>query len=382
MFLSVLLASATVSAPPPGPPGEGKYWVYLGTYTGGPSGSKGIYRCEFDPATGKLSEAELAAELVSPSFLTFRPDGKVMYAVGETGGKDGGGVFAFAVDAASGKLTKLSEGTSGGPGPCHVVTDPAGKLLLVANYGGGSWTLTPLDPAGRFTTDRTFFQLAGSGPNRQRQEKPHAHCGAFASDGKTFFVVDLGSDQVWVYWYDALQTDQGTKTNMRAIAPIRLPAGSGPRHIALTPDDRWAFVCGELDSTVNVVKMDLKGEKFEVTQSISTLPDGKPVKGNSTAEVRIHPNGRFVYVSNRGHNSVAAFKWEADKLTPVGHATEGIKTPRNFNLDPTGRWMLVASQDGDNVAVFAIDPETGLPKPTGNTVKVGRPVCVKFLARP
>lgn len=381
MILSVLLASAAMSAPPPAPPAE-KYWVYLGTYTGGPSGSKGVYRCELDVATGKLSEPELAAELTSPSFLTFRPDGKVMYAVGETGGKDGGGVFAFTVDAASGKLTKLSEATSGGAGPCHVCTDPTGRLVLVANYGGGSYKLFWADADGKLLPRTEFRQLAGTGPNKQRQEKPHAHCGTFDATGKYYFVVDLGTDQVWVSRYEYTDTATTQTSNEKQLPSIQLPAGSGPRHIHLTPANDWAFVCGELDSTVNVVKLNLKGEKFEVVQSLSTLPGGQPVPGNSTAEVRIHPTGQFVYVSNRGHNSIAAFKWDGAKLTPVGHATDGIKTPRNFNLDPGGKWMLVASQDGDAVSVFAIDPETGLPKPTGNSVKVGRPVCVKFLAKP
>lgn len=378
---AVGVAAGLTAAPPPGPPAE-KYWVFLGTYTGGQGGSKGIYRCELDAASGKLSEPELAAEVTSPSFLAFRPDGKVLYAVGETGGKDGGGVFAYTVDAATGTLTKLAEGTSGGPGPCHVVTDPKGERLLVANYGGGSWKLFQLKPDGGFSGRDVFFQLSGTGPNKQRQEKPHAHCGAFDPAGRRLFVADLGTDQVWVYEHGFSETGDDSKTRLKSLPPIKLPAGSGPRHIHIAPTGGHAFVCGELDSTVNVIRLDSEGNKSEVVQSLSTLPGGKPVPGNSTAEVRIHPNGKFVYVSNRGHNSIAAFKWDGAKLAPVGHATEGIKVPRNFNLDPTGRWMLVANQDGDSVVVFAVDPGTGLPKPTGNSVKVGRPVCVKFLAKP
>ncbi|MFO0850491.1 MAG: lactonase family protein [Gemmataceae bacterium] len=381
---AVGVAARLTAAPPPGPPAE-KYWVFLGTYTGGPGGSKGIYRCELDAATGRLSEPELAAEVTSPSFLTFRPDGKVLYAVGETGGKDGGGVFAYTVDAASGKLTKLAEATSGGPGPCHVVTDPSGRLLLVANYGGGSWKLFYLNPDGKFGST-IFNPLAGTGPNKQRQEKPHAHCGAFHPAGGKFFVADLGTDKVWAYRVSLTEVNEpgrqgyqlGTGDN---LDPLVLPPGAGPRHLVMSAAGDRMFVCGELDSTLNVFAFTDQGTN-KLLQSISTLPDGKPVPGNSTAEVRIHPNGRFVYVSNRGHNSIAAFRWDGAKLTPVGHATEGIKTPRNFNLDPTGKWMLVANQDGDSVVVFAVDPETGLPKPTGNSVTVGRPVCVKFLAKP
>lgn len=366
--MTAALLALALAAPP-----GGQLWVFLGTYTS-PTGSKGIYRCEFDPNSGALSEPQLAAELASPSFVTLRPDGKVLYAVGETGGKDGGGVFAFAVDAKSGNLTKLDQTTSGGPGPCHVVTSPDGSKLLVANYGGGSWKLFDLRPDGRFGPHHKFTQLSGSGPNKGRQEKPHAHCGAFGPDG-TFYVVDLGSDRVWrnrlVAGTSAEKTD--------LMDPINLPPGSGPRHIALDPAGGWAFVNGELDSTVNVVRLGADG-KAEVVQSLSTLPGGKPVPGNSTAEVVRHPSGKFVYVSNRGHNSIAAFAWDGQKLAPIGHATAGIKVPRNFNLTPDGAWMLVANQDGDDVAVFKVGAD-GLPKPTGTRVKVGKPVCVKFLPR-
>jgi 6-phosphogluconolactonase len=377
----LLIAGLALTADPPA---SGKYWVYVGTYTA-KNGSKGIYRCELDLKTGKLSEPQVAAEVGSPSFLTLSPNGKYLYAVGETTGAkgEGGGVYAFTVDAASGSLTKLDTQTSGGAGPCHVVTDPAGKRLLVANYGGGSWKLFQLTDDGKFGGRSLFSQLAGSGPNPKRQEKPHAHCGAFDATGKYFFVVDLGTDQVWVSEHSYSEDGANTSSKSRSIKPIKLPAGSGPRHIHVAPSNDLAFVCGELDCTVNVVKMDLtpEKEKFEVVQSLPTLPDGKPTPKDSTAEVRIHPSGKFVYVSNRGHNSIAAFAWDGQKLAAIGHATEGINIPRNFNIDPTGKWMLVANQDGNDIVVFEIGAD-GLPKPTGNKVAVPRPVCVKFLAKP
>ena len=363
--MTAALLALALAAPP-----GGKYWVFLGTYTA-KDASRGIYRCEFDAATGTLSDPQLAAELTSPSFVTLRPDGKVLYAVGETGGKDGGGVFAFGVDAKTGTLTKLDESTSGGAGPCHCVTSPDGSKLLVANYGGGSWKLFELTEEGKFGVRTASRQLVGFGHDRQRQEKPHAHCGAFGNDG-TALVVDLGTDQVRRFRY----TEARNKTETDNLPAIKLPPGSGPRHIALDPTGDLAFVCGELDSTLNVVRL---GDKPEAVQSVSTLPGGKPVKGNSTAEVVRHPSGKFVYVSNRGHNSVAAFGWDGQKLTPLGHATAGIKVPRNFNLSPDGEWMLVANQDGNDVAVFKVGAD-GLPTPTGTTVKVGKPVCVKFLA--
>ncbi len=355
------------------PPG-GKYWVFLGTYTA-KDASRGIYRCEFDAATGSLGEPQLAAELTSPSFVTLRPDGKVLYAVGETGGKDGGGVFAFGVDAKTGTLTKLDETTSGGAGPCHCVVSPDGTKLLVANYTGGSYKLFHLKPDGKFTASSHFAQLAGTGPDKARQDKPHGHCGAFTADGSVGYVVDLGTDQVHRFRHTLIADHMSTEV----LEPIKLPPGSGPRHIALDPAGGLAFVCGELDSTLNVVRFGADG-KGAVVESVSTLPGGKPVKGNSTAEVVRHPSGKFVYVSNRGHNSIAAFAWDGQKLTPVGHATQGVKVPRNFNLSPCGEWMLVANQEGNDVAVFKVGAD-GLPTPTGTTVKVGKPVCVKFLAR-
>ena len=205
--------------------------------------------------------------------------------------------------------------------------------------------------------------------------KPHGHCGAFSPDGNTGYVVDLGTDHVHRFTRAA-----GAELKLDLTpSPITLPPGSGPRHIALDPDGKLAFVNGELDSTLNVVRLGADG-KGEVVESASTLPGGKAVKGNSTAEVVRHPSGKFVYVSNRGHNSIAAFAWDGVKLKPLGHATESIKVPRNFNLSPDGDWMLVANQDGNDVAVFKVGAD-GLPTPTGTTVKVGKPVCVKFLAK-
>jgi 6-phosphogluconolactonase len=372
----VLTATAALAADPPA---SGKYWVYFGTYTGGKGGSKGIYRCEFDVKTGKLTKPEVAAELTNPTFVAIAPSGQTLYSIGETSDagkkKNEGGVFAFRLDPATGALTKLSENTSGGPGPCHISTDKAGQFALVANYGGGSCAVFKLNPDGGIAARTDFKQHKGTGKDPGRQAGPHTHCGYFDETGHYALVVDLGVDRVFVY---KLDRDTGKITEVNAI---KMPAGSGPRHVHIAPGNDRAFVCGELDSTVSVVNLDFAHDKTAVVQTLSTLPGGKPVPGNSTAEVRIHPNGKFVYVSNRGHNSIAAFSWDGTKLTPIGHATAGIKTPRNFRIDPTGRWMLVANQDGNDVAVFEIGAD-GLPKPAGHTVPVPMPVCVKFLAKP
>jgi 6-phosphogluconolactonase len=375
-LIALVGAAMTLEAAPVQPP-SGKYWVFVGTYTS-KDGSKGIYRSQLDVATGKLAEPEVAAEVGNPTFLALSPNGKTLYAVGEVGNqgekKNEGGVHAYRVDAATGKLTKLNENTSGGPGPCHISTDKEGKFAIAANYGGGSTAVFRLKEDGSFESRTDFVQHMGKSVT-PRQTAPHAHCGFFDETGKYALVADLGLDQVIVYGLDR----ESGKIGPAHV--VKLPAGAGPRHFHLAPSNDLMFVCGELDCTVHAVKIDFANNKSEITQTLSTLPDGKPTAKDSTAEVRIHPNGKFVYVSNRGHNSIAAFAWDGQKLTAIGHATEGIKIPRNFNIDPTGKWMLVASQDGDTVAVFEIGAD-GLPKPTGNKIAVPRPVCVKFLAVP
>lgn len=349
-------------------------WAYFGTYTG--KDSKGIYRSKFDTTTGTLGEPEVAAEIGSPSFLAIHPTNKYLYAVGEGAvqGNKGGGVYAFAIDAATGKLTPLSAADSLGSGPCQVSIDPSGKMIFVANYGGGSSTAYAVEADGKLGKNLGFHQYAGTSVDKGRQEAPHTHCTVFDAAGKNCFVVDLGLDAVMVHEVDPAA---GTVSDKPHVIPM--PKGTGPRHIALNKDNTIAYINGELNMTANVVKLDLAHHKFEVVQSLSTVPEGKPMKGYSTAETKIHPNGKFVYVSNRGQNSIGAFAVEPDgTLKAIGHITGDIKTPRNFNIDPSGKWMLIANQDGNSVQVFAMD-EHGLAKPTASKVKVGSPVCVKFV---
>ncbi len=373
--LAIAMILAAVAAPVSPAADPDAYWVFFGTYTG--AKSKGIYRSQFDPKTGSLSKPELAAEVTNPSFVWPHPSGKFLYAVGEVEnlGKKEGGVYAFSLDAKTGELKKLNDATSGGAGPCHVSVSPDGNHAVVANYGGGSCAFFDLKPDGELGARTSFYQHEGKGKDPQRQEQAHAHCGYYHPNGRYAYVCDLGLDTVKVYPTGSAHGGVSTQIH----ADIAMPPGTGPRHIAMTPKADFLFVCGELNSTANVVKMEADGSTGKVIQSVSTLPGGRPVKGNSTAEIVLHPSGKFVYVSNRGHNSIAAFAWDGTKLTPIGHATEGIKTPRNFNVTPDGKWMLVASQDGDNVKVFEIDQTTGMPKPTATVVEVGKPVCVKFV---
>jgi 6-phosphogluconolactonase len=347
-----------------------EHWVYFGTYTG-KGVSKGIYRSKFDDATGKLSEPELAAEMGSPSFVAIHPTNKFLYAVGEGGGKDGGPVVAFAIDAKTGALTKLNEQKSGGPGPCHISVSAKGTHAIVANYTGGSTAVYKLGDDGKIVERTAFVQHTGSSVNKGRQGEPHAHCGFFDPTGTKAFTVDLGIDKVKVFAFDAATG----KVEDDAADDIDTPPGSGPRHIAIAPDGQFAYVCGELTSTVHVIEFGAK--RARVMQTLSTLPKSTP--GNSTAECILSPNGKFVYVSNRGHNSIAVFAVGPNRrLTAAGHITGDIKTPRNFNIDPTGKWMLIASQHGGKVGVWELDAK-GMGKETGNTVAVSECVCVKFV---
>jgi len=349
--------------------------VYIGTYTGGgANASKGIYRSSLDLATGTLSDPVLAAEARNPSFVEIHPNGKFLYAVSEAGAS--GRVFAYAIDAATGDLTLLNEASTGGAGPCHVNVDHAGKHVLVANYGSGSASVIPIGPDGRLAEPTGFVQHEGSSINPSRQKEPHAHSVNLSPDDRFVFVADLGIDKIMIYKLD------GETGKIVANDPpfTQIKPGSGPRHFVFHPDGKHAYVIDELSSTITAFDYDAaKGALTEI-QTVPTLPSG--FTGSSTcAEIRVHPSGKFLYGSNRGHDSIAVYKIDpaAGTLTFVEHETAGLKTPRNFNIDPTGKFCLAANQDGDSVVVFRIDPTTGTLEPTGQKIAVSKPVCIRFL---
>ena len=354
------------------------YWVYIGTYTG-KDGSKGIYRSTFDAKTGKLTAPELAAEVGNPTFLSLAPNGKTLYSVGETDGKGGGGVHSWALDPKTGALSGQASGSSGGGGACHISTDPKNQFAIVSNYGGGSTAVFKLKEDGGLGERTCFVQHKDDEAGDVKPRAPHAHCGFFDATGTIALVADLGLDRVLIYKLDR----ETGKITPNDPASVVMPKGTGPRHIHIAPDQSVAFVCGELAMTINVIAMDVKANKFELKQTLSTTPDGKPTKGGSTAEIRIHPNGKFVYVSNRGHNSIAVFEYDAKAMTvkAAGHIAGEIHTPRNFNITPCGKWMVICSQDSARVGVFAIDETTGMAQETPNSITVDRPVCVKFLPK-
>ncbi len=345
--------------------------VYIGTYTGG--GSRGIYRTTLDLDTGTLAEPVLAAEARNPSFVELHPSGKYLYAVSEGGGA--GSVTAFAIDAASGDLKRLNQQPSGGAGPCHVNVDHAGRNVLVANYGSGSASVIPIRPDGSLGSPAGFVQHTGSGPNPGRQKGRHAHSVNVSPDDRFAFVADLGIDKIMIY---KLDVDAGT---IVANDPpfVSLAPGAGPRHFAFAPDGKHAYVINELNSTMTAFAYDSATGSLAEVQTVPTLPSDFG-GASSCAEVRVHPSGRFLYGSNRGHDSIVVHRVDPahGTLTFVEHETAGIKTPRNFNIDPTGAFCLVANQDDDSVVVFRIDPQTGALEPTGRKISVGRPVCIRF----
>ncbi len=350
--------------------------VYVGTYTD--AGSRGIYRFTFDFTTGTASAPSLAAESENPSFLARHPSGRFLYAANELEsfeGEPAGAVSAYAVDVKTGDLAFLNRRSSRGTAPCHLSVDRTGRGLLVANYGGGNVALLPIAPDGRLAPAAVVRAHSGSGPNRGRQEAAHAHQIALDLAQHHALSTDLGADRVLVYRFDARH---GT---LEPHAAAALPPGSGPRHLAFDPQGRYVYVINELLSTVTALRYDEEAGALEMLETVSALPAGF-AGSSSGAEIAVSADGRFVYASNRGHDSLVVFRVERDgRLALVGHVSVGGRTPRHFALDPTGRWLLVALQDSGSIAVFRVDRESGLPAATGVSVPVSKPVSVLFAER-
>jgi 6-phosphogluconolactonase len=360
------------------------YWVYVGTYTSGrgPERSEGIYLMELDARSGKLDEPRVVAKATDPSFLAIHPSRKFLYAVNELEefqGRHAGGVSALAIDPEHGTLTPLNQQSSGGVGPCHLSVDPQGKNVLVANYGSGSVACLPIEPDGRLREASSFHQHRGSGADARRQAGPHAHSINVTADNRFVVAADLGLDKVLVY---ALDADHGTLTpNEPAFAQVA-PA-SGPRHFALHPSGKFGYVINEMANTVTAFAYDASKGTLGEIQTISTLPED--YKGTShTAELQVHPSGKFLYGSNRGHDSIAIFAIDPStgRLSAVGREPTQGKNPRNFALDPTGSYLLAENMGSDSIVVFRIDPESGALRPTGQTVKIPKPVCIKMIPKP
>lgn len=359
------------------PQATGVTRVYVGTYTR--RESKGIYAFDLDLKTGALTERGLAAEADNPSFLSLHPNGRTLYAANEISrfnDQKTGAVSAFAIDPDTGALTLLGQQSSGGAGPCHVSLDRGGRHVLVANYGGGSVACLPVGESGALGKATAFVQHTGSSVNPRRQTAPHAHSINVAPDNRHAIAADLGIDKLLVY---ALDADQGS---LAEKSSVRLAPGAGPRHFAFHPTGRFAYVINELHCTVTAFGYNADSGELTERQTISTL-DVSLQKGFSTAEVQVHPSGRFLYGSNRGHDSIAVFAInpKSGTLRRVQVVSSGGTTPRNFGVDPTGNWLIAANQNSDNLVVYRIDPNTGALTTTGQEAVVSSPVCVKFLSR-
>jgi len=350
-------------------------------YVGGSTKDKGgaIHRYHLEPATGKLTWIGATTGLANPSFLAIHPSRRFLYAVNEVGnfaGGKSGAVSAFAIDPQSGDLTFLNQQPSGGPGPCHLVVDRKGSHVLAANYSGGSVCVLPIGSDGRLGAATAFVQHEGRSVDPRRQTAPHAHSIHLDAANRFAFAVDLGLDKVLVYRFDAAKgTLAANEPPSASVAP-----GAGPRHFAFHPNGRTAYAINELDSTVTAFRYDAKRGVLATLQTVSTLPAGFSGE-NYPAEVQVHPSGKFLYGSNRGHDSIAVFAIDerAGTLRPVGHEPTQGKWPRHFGIDPSGACLVAANQNSGNLVVFRIDPATGVLKPTGQAAEVPAPVCVVMM---
>src|SRR5215210_3399 len=345
-------------------------FVYVGAYTESPLGSAdGIAVFRFDADTGELHPVQTVAGVVNPSWLTLDGREQILFAVNE---EDEGRISAFARDAATGTLRPLNDQSTHGAAPCYVSLDLSGRYVLVANYSGGTVAVLPIAADGRLEAATCVIHHQGSSI-RPEQEGPHPHMIRPSADGR--FV--LGTDQVLVY---RLDTSTGQLVpNEQGTAVASENSGAGPRHFAFAPSGRTVYVINELDSTVTVYDYAPERGELYAHQVVSTLPDGVdgPAIGNSCAHIAVSPDGRFVYGSNRGHDSIAI--WEVEKangeLRPVGHESTRGKTPRGFSLDPTGSWLLVANQDSDTIVPFRRDPNSGLLTASGPVTSTPSPVA-------
>jgi 6-phosphogluconolactonase len=348
--------------------------VYIGTYTD--RGSKGIYLARFDTESGVLGAPELVAETPNPTFLTLDPSGKFLFAANEIGnfqGQKSGSITAYRIDKATGKLTLANSVSSKGVGPCHVSCDKSGRMVMSATYVGGSVASYKVGADGSLSEAVSSIQHQGSGPNKGRQEAAHAHSINPSPENAFAIAADLGTDSLYVYRIDpAAGTLKPNDPPAAKTAP-----GAGPRHFTFHPNGKWAYAVNELDSTVTHYAWDGKQGVLTPHATVSTLPKDF-TKTNSTAEIRVHPNGKTLYASNRGLDAIAVFDLDAaGKPTLVQNMPSGGVMPRNFNITPDGKWLLAANQRTGNVVVFRVESNGRLSE-TGKKIDVSAAVCLRF----
>jgi len=342
---------------------------YIGTYTS-KSGSEGIYRASLDTATGILTTPELVAKTHNPSFLALHPTGRFLYSVDES---SVGHVNAFAIEPNK-TLTHLNFQTTLGADPCHISVDKAGKHVFVANYSSGSLISYSIKSDGRLAVSTHFFQNFGAGPDKSRQEGPHMHFACTDADDKHVYACDLGTDAVLVFDFDS--ATGALKLNTSASG--KTPPGGGPRHFVLHSNGRFAYSNNEMGNGVNFYDVDPGTGGLSLRQTLSSLPAGDRTHSH-TAELVCHPNGKWLYVSNRGHESIASYSIGDDgTLSLIEIQKAGVNEPRGFEIDPSGKWLVVAGQNSNDITALSIDPASGKLAPGPNKVSLSKPVCIVF----
>ena len=361
---------------------DSEHILFIGTFTRD-TASEGIYTARFDTVSGELSLTGALYAADNPTYLALAPSRGILYAVNEVNdvaGKASGAITAFAIDPGDGALRTLNQKPTGGPGPCYLSLDATGRFVLATNFfdparSGGSICVLPTAPDGQLEEVSDFHLLEGTGRIPMEQEKPRVH--SIISDPSNRFVLgaNVGTDRIHVY---RLQPEHGKLERHDPWA--QLATGSGPRHTCFSPDGRWLFAVNEQDSSATLCSWDQAAGKLTPVQHISTLPEGFD-ETNHCADIHVAPSGRYLYCSNRGHDSIAIFSFDPIKgeLQAKGHVHTGGKAPRGFTLDPTGRFLLAGNHFSDCINVFALDPDSGLPVYTGCSVQVPAPVCLKFL---
>lgn len=346
---------------------------FVGTYTR--LGASGIYTCQMEDETGRLEEIAVAEGLEDPSFLTIDPTGEHLYAVTETADSAGEGtVCSFAIEI-DGSLTLLNQQSTGGADPCHLVVDATDSYVLVTNYIGGSVCMLPISPDGRLGERCDFIQHCGSSVNADRQEQAHAHSVTIDLSNSRAYVCDLGMDKILIYRINA----EGQCLDLESELTVEADPGQGPRHFDIHPSGKYCYVINELGATVAAYSRDSESGKMLGKQLISTLPDGWDGP-KSTADIHVSRDGRFLYGSNRGHDSIAIFAIDAltGELSPMGHTSTRGKTPRNFALSPNNKFLIAANQDSGTLMVFAVAEDSGQLEFTGHQLELPGPVCIQF----
>ena len=365
-----------------------EYLVFVGTYTDPilfgtgkilEGKGEGIYVYRMDPASGAMKPVKTNTGITNPSYLAFDAGCRNLYAVNELKsyhGEPTGTVSAFAVDSKTGQLTFLNKKPTGGTDPCHLIVDQSGKYVLLANFMSGSVCVLPILAGGSLGDASDFIQHHGSSIDPNRQQGPHAHAVTLDEANRYAYVPDLGLDQTLIYRFDG----KSGKLEPNQVPSVAVKPGAGPRHLVFHPDKRNAYLINELDSTIAVYGYDRDTGRLSEIQTISTLPED--FDGSSTcADVHVSPSGKFLYGSNRGHDSIVIYKIDQStgQLSCIGHESTRGNTPRNFAIDPAGNFLLAANQDSDTIVTFRIDPQTGELHPTGQVTEVPTPVCVKIL---